>query len=202
MRCLRDSGRSGCGSAARSSGQPRRPPGWTSRGGCTSECCSSTQRACRWTQCAPSHPTLVPAPQYAPYTSPLNRACGASLLDSDPWSFPSAYPHGPPHMPSPALSARPWPRVQIEDVCETDPLSLHLDEMFSPAAPPLSWDQEGAYTRQNIRLIAEVRMCDDFIWVEFEQSFEDTLTDCVTTLGVVLSCCLGRMTEQLALLRR
>lgn len=42
-------------------------------------------------------------------------------------------------------------------MCETDALSLHLDEMFGPAAPPLQWDRERAYTRDKVQLIAEAR---------------------------------------------
>lgn len=45
--------------------------------------------------------------------------------------------------------------LQVEDVCEADVLSLHLDEMFGPAAPPLPWDRERAYTRDKVQLVAE-----------------------------------------------
>lgn len=44
----------------------------------------------------------------------------------------------------------------IEDFCETDMFSSHLDVMFSESSPPLPWDTENAYTRGNIELYFEV----------------------------------------------
>eukprot|EP00892_Ulva_mutabilis_P003530 jgi/Ulvmu1/1549/UM110_0012.1 len=40
----------------------------------------------------------------------------------------------------------------IEDVCETDTIGDHLDTMFGEGAPPIGWDEAGAYTRQRVRL--------------------------------------------------
>ncbi len=40
----------------------------------------------------------------------------------------------------------------IEDFCEADSLSDHLDVMFSPTSPPLEWDTEHLYTRKRLRL--------------------------------------------------
>lgn len=44
----------------------------------------------------------------------------------------------------------------IEDFCETDMFSPHLDMMFSESSPPLPWDKDNAYTRENIELYFEV----------------------------------------------
>ncbi|XP_021722158.1 tetratricopeptide repeat protein 4 homolog [Chenopodium quinoa] len=44
----------------------------------------------------------------------------------------------------------------IEDFCETDMFSSHLDIMFSEDCPPLPWDKENVYTRENIELYYEV----------------------------------------------
>ena len=38
----------------------------------------------------------------------------------------------------------------VEDASEGDTLADHLDAMFSDDAPPLPWDSEHAYTRNNI----------------------------------------------------
>ncbi|XP_070012480.1 uncharacterized protein LOC107777449 [Nicotiana tabacum] len=43
----------------------------------------------------------------------------------------------------------------IEDFCETDMFSAHLDMMFSEGCPPLPWDKENAYTRDAIELYYE-----------------------------------------------
>ncbi|KAL6954251.1 hypothetical protein U1Q18_044973 [Sarracenia purpurea var. burkii] len=44
----------------------------------------------------------------------------------------------------------------IEDFCETDLFSAHLDVMFSEGCQPLSWDKEKAYTRAAVELYYEV----------------------------------------------
>lgn len=44
----------------------------------------------------------------------------------------------------------------IEDFCETDMFTSHLDIMFSESCLPLPWDKENAYTRENIELYFEV----------------------------------------------
>ncbi|XP_057548964.1 uncharacterized protein LOC130827305 [Amaranthus tricolor] len=43
----------------------------------------------------------------------------------------------------------------IEEFCETDMFSSHLDTMFSETCPPLQWDKENVYTRENIELYYE-----------------------------------------------
>lgn len=43
----------------------------------------------------------------------------------------------------------------IEDFCETDMFSAHLDMMFSESSPPLPWDIENNYTRKDIELYYE-----------------------------------------------
>ncbi|XP_052171096.1 uncharacterized protein LOC127787207 [Diospyros lotus] len=43
----------------------------------------------------------------------------------------------------------------IEDFCETDMFSVHLDMMFSEDCPPLPWDKEKAYTREAVELYYE-----------------------------------------------
>ncbi|XP_019165707.1 PREDICTED: tetratricopeptide repeat protein 4 homolog isoform X1 [Ipomoea nil] len=40
----------------------------------------------------------------------------------------------------------------IEDFCETDMFSAHLDMMFSEDCPPLTWDEGNAYTRDALEL--------------------------------------------------
>ncbi|EPS72897.1 hypothetical protein M569_01860, partial [Genlisea aurea] len=44
----------------------------------------------------------------------------------------------------------------IEDFCEADMFSLHLDMMFSDTSPPLPWDSENVYTRNELELYYEV----------------------------------------------
>ncbi|XP_043703489.1 tetratricopeptide repeat protein 4 homolog isoform X2 [Telopea speciosissima] len=44
----------------------------------------------------------------------------------------------------------------IEDFCETDMFSPHLDMMFSESCPPLPWDKEHTYTRDAVELYYEV----------------------------------------------
>ncbi|XP_047330946.1 tetratricopeptide repeat protein 4 homolog [Impatiens glandulifera] len=44
----------------------------------------------------------------------------------------------------------------IEDFCETDMFSMHLNMMFSDINLPLVWDKENAYTRETIELYYEV----------------------------------------------
>ncbi|KAG8379480.1 hypothetical protein BUALT_Bualt07G0092900 [Buddleja alternifolia] len=43
----------------------------------------------------------------------------------------------------------------IEDFCETDMFSVHLDMMFSESSPPLPWDTKNAYTRDALELYYE-----------------------------------------------
>ncbi|PSR86399.1 Tetratricopeptide repeat protein [Actinidia chinensis var. chinensis] len=43
----------------------------------------------------------------------------------------------------------------IEDFCETDMFSAHLDMMFSESCHPLPWDKEKAYTREAVELYYE-----------------------------------------------
>ncbi|XP_034689750.1 tetratricopeptide repeat protein 4 homolog [Vitis riparia] len=43
----------------------------------------------------------------------------------------------------------------IEDFCETDIFSAHLDMMFSESCPPLPWDKENNYTREAVELYYE-----------------------------------------------
>ncbi|XP_059660193.1 uncharacterized protein LOC132306699 [Cornus florida] len=43
----------------------------------------------------------------------------------------------------------------IEDFCETDMISAQLDVMFSEGCPPLPWDKENAYTREDVELYYE-----------------------------------------------
>lgn len=40
----------------------------------------------------------------------------------------------------------------IEDFCESESFADHLEVMFGPSAPPLSWDQSKEYCRENIEL--------------------------------------------------
>lgn len=49
----------------------------------------------------------------------------------------------------------------IEDFCEADLFSAHLDMMFSEGCPPMTWDKEGNYTREALELYYEVgsRVC-------------------------------------------
>lgn len=59
------------------------------------------------------------------------------------------------HWPVLLLYAEVMSSDFIEDFCETDMLSAHLDMMFSDSCPPLSWDQEHNYTRDAIELYYE-----------------------------------------------
>ncbi|XP_075519350.1 uncharacterized protein LOC142553180 isoform X1 [Primulina tabacum] len=43
----------------------------------------------------------------------------------------------------------------IEDFCETDRFSVHLDMMFSESSPPLPWDTGNEYTRDSLELYYE-----------------------------------------------
>ncbi|XP_065874500.1 uncharacterized protein [Euphorbia lathyris] len=43
----------------------------------------------------------------------------------------------------------------IEDFCETDMFSAHLDMMFSENSPSLPWDEENQYTREAIEVYYE-----------------------------------------------
>ncbi len=40
----------------------------------------------------------------------------------------------------------------IEDFCESDSLTEHLDAMFSPMASPLEWDEQHNFTRERLEL--------------------------------------------------
>lgn len=40
----------------------------------------------------------------------------------------------------------------VEDFSEDDTFDAHLDVMFGEGAPPLPWDMQGEYTRQNVEL--------------------------------------------------
>ncbi|KAK9146244.1 hypothetical protein Sjap_006147 [Stephania japonica] len=59
------------------------------------------------------------------------------------------------HWPVVFLYAEVMSSDLIEDFCETDMLSVHLDMMFSESCPPLEWDQERAYTREAVELYYE-----------------------------------------------
>ncbi|CAN4091544.1 unnamed protein product [Withania somnifera] len=43
----------------------------------------------------------------------------------------------------------------VEEFCETDMFSAHLDMLFSEGCPPLPWDKENAYTRDVVELYYE-----------------------------------------------
>ncbi|KAL9228274.1 hypothetical protein vseg_003871 [Gypsophila vaccaria] len=60
------------------------------------------------------------------------------------------------HWPVLLLYAEVMSSDLIEDFCETDMFSSHLDVMFSEDCPPLPWDKDNAYTRENIELYFEV----------------------------------------------
>lgn len=47
----------------------------------------------------------------------------------------------------------------IEDFSETDLFSQHLDVMFSASSPPLTWDENHAYTREAVELYCQA--CSD-----------------------------------------
>lgn len=59
------------------------------------------------------------------------------------------------HWPVLLLYAEVMSSDFIEDFCETDMFSDHLDLMFSDRAEPLPWDKENAYTRDSIELYYE-----------------------------------------------
>ncbi|KAL0355043.1 UNVERIFIED_CONTAM: Tetratricopeptide repeat protein 4 [Sesamum radiatum] len=65
------------------------------------------------------------------------------------------------HWPVLLLYAEVMSSDIIEDFCETDMFSVHLDmisllpNMFSESSPPLPWDTENAYTRDAIELYYE-----------------------------------------------
>ncbi|XP_051135414.1 uncharacterized protein LOC127254365 [Andrographis paniculata] len=59
------------------------------------------------------------------------------------------------HWPVLLLYAEVMSSDFIEDFCETDMFSVHLDMMFSEDSPPLPWDSESAYTRDSIELYFE-----------------------------------------------
>ncbi|XP_074557945.1 uncharacterized protein LOC141813853 [Curcuma longa] len=46
----------------------------------------------------------------------------------------------------------------IEDFCETDVFSSHLDMMFSESSQPLPWDENHAYTRDAVELYYQASM--------------------------------------------
>ncbi|KAG6724526.1 hypothetical protein I3842_03G261700 [Carya illinoinensis] len=60
------------------------------------------------------------------------------------------------HWPVLLLYAEVMSSDFIEDFCETDMFSAHLDMMFSESCPPLPWDKENNYTREAIELYYEV----------------------------------------------
>ncbi|XP_074348348.1 uncharacterized protein LOC141687090 [Apium graveolens] len=59
------------------------------------------------------------------------------------------------HWPVLLLYAEVMSSDFIEDFCETDMFSAHLDMMFSEDSPPLPWDRENAYKREAIELYYE-----------------------------------------------
>ncbi|XP_021824446.1 tetratricopeptide repeat protein 4 homolog [Prunus avium] len=59
------------------------------------------------------------------------------------------------HWPVLLLYAEVMSSDFIEDFCETEMLSAHLDMMFSESCKPLSWDQEHNYTREAVELYYE-----------------------------------------------
>ncbi|KAM3731212.1 hypothetical protein ACB098_12G145600 [Castanea mollissima] len=59
------------------------------------------------------------------------------------------------HWPVLLLYAEVMSSDFIEDFCETDMFSAHLDMMFSDTCPPLPWDKESNYTRESIELYYE-----------------------------------------------
>lgn len=60
------------------------------------------------------------------------------------------------HWPVLLLYAEVMSSDFIEDFCETDMFSAHLDIMFSESCPPLPWDKENHYARDAIELYYEV----------------------------------------------
>lgn len=59
------------------------------------------------------------------------------------------------HWPVLLLYAEVMSSDFIEDFCETDIFSAHLDMMFSESCPPLPWDKENNYTREAVELYYE-----------------------------------------------
>lgn len=59
------------------------------------------------------------------------------------------------HWPVLLLYAEVMSSDFIEDFCETDMFSAHLDMMFSESCPSLPWDKENAYTRETVELYYE-----------------------------------------------
>ncbi|KAG5252290.1 tetratricopeptide repeat protein [Salix suchowensis] len=59
------------------------------------------------------------------------------------------------HWPVLLLYAEVMSSDFIEDFCETDMFSAHLDMMFSESCPPLSWDTENNYTCEAVELYYE-----------------------------------------------
>lgn len=59
------------------------------------------------------------------------------------------------HWPVLLLYAEVMSSDFIEDFCETDTFSDHLDIMFSESSPPLPWDRDNAYTRDVLELYYE-----------------------------------------------
>ncbi|XP_021279832.1 tetratricopeptide repeat protein 4 homolog [Herrania umbratica] len=59
------------------------------------------------------------------------------------------------HWPVLLLYAEVMSSDFIEDFCETEMFSAHLDIMFSESCPPLPWDKENHYTREAIELYYE-----------------------------------------------
>ncbi|XP_039013720.1 tetratricopeptide repeat protein 4 homolog [Hibiscus syriacus] len=60
------------------------------------------------------------------------------------------------HWPVLLLYAEVMSSDFIEDFCETDMFSAHLDIMFSESCPPLPWDKDNHYSREAIELYYEV----------------------------------------------
>lgn len=56
------------------------------------------------------------------------------------------------HWPVLLLYAEVMSSDFVEDFCETDNFSTHLNMMFSESSPPLPWDRENAYTREAVEL--------------------------------------------------
>ncbi|XP_057804875.1 uncharacterized protein LOC131020197 [Salvia miltiorrhiza] len=59
------------------------------------------------------------------------------------------------HWPVVLLYAEVMSSDIIEDFCETDMFSVHLDMMFSDGSPPLPWDTDNAYSRDALELYYE-----------------------------------------------
>ncbi|PIA40095.1 hypothetical protein AQUCO_02500072v1 [Aquilegia coerulea] len=59
------------------------------------------------------------------------------------------------HWPVVLLYAEVMSSDFIEDFCEIETFSFHLDMMFSESSPPLPWDKENCYTRDAIELYYE-----------------------------------------------